>query len=78
MPDHDRTLLRFLARHCAMGIAAGWAVLATLLWFDVARLGQLMASSEQGWLALLLAAAGFAVTFGGLAMATAIFLLPKE
>lgn len=75
-PDHR--LLRFLARNCLIGIAAGWGILATLLYLDVARLGQLLLGSDQWFLTLLLAAAGFAVTFGGLAMGTAIFLLPKD
>lgn len=78
MPAPDRTLLRFLARNCLIGIAAGWGILATLLYLDVARLGQLLLGSDQWFLTLLLAATGFAVTFGGLAMGTAIFLLPKE
>ena len=74
----DHTLLVFLARHCLIGVAAGWLFLAALLWLDVARLGQLMRTEEHWLLTTILAAGGFGVTFGGLAMATAIFLLPKE
>jgi hypothetical protein len=74
LPEH----IRFLARHCLLGIAAGWLFLAALIWLDVARLGHLLLHSEDRVLTLLLAAAGFGVTFGSLAMGTAIFLLPKR
>ena len=74
LPEH----IRFLARHCLVGIATGWALLGALLWFDVARLGELLLQSEDRVLTLVLAAAGFAVTFGSLAMGTAIFLIPKR
>ena len=75
---HDRRLLRFLARNGLIGIAAGWLVLAALVGLNVARLRDLLAAAEQGWLVLLLVAAGFAVTFGSLAMGTAVFLLPHR
>ena len=78
MPLPDQPLLRFLARNCVMGVTAGWVLLAVLIYLDVARLGQLLFASDQWLLTLLLASVGFGVTFGGLAMATAIFLLPKE
>jgi hypothetical protein len=61
-----------------MGIAAGWALLGALIYLDVGRLGELLLGSDQWLLTLLLAAMGFAVTFGSLATATAIFLLPKK
>ena len=78
MPLSDQPLLRFLARNCVMGVTAGWILLGALIYLDVARLGQLLFASDQWFLTLLLASVGFGVTFGGLAMATAIFLLPKE
>jgi hypothetical protein len=53
-------------------------LLASLFYFDVARLGELLAGSENWFLTLVLAGAGFGVTFGSLAMGTAIFLLPKD
>ncbi len=74
LPDH----VRFLARHCLVGVATGWCLLGTLIWLDVARLGELLLHSEDRLLTLVLAAAGFGVTFGSLAMGTAIFLLPKR
>ena len=69
------TLILFLARHCLLGIATGWAALVVL---DVAHLGKLLLTSEDWLLTLALAAVGFAVTFGSLAMGTAIFLLPRR
>ena len=72
------TLILFLARHCLLGIATGWALLAALVVLDVAHLGKLLLTSEDWLLTLALAAVGFAVTFGSLAMGTAIFLLPRR
>ncbi|HVI37285.1 MAG TPA: hypothetical protein VM684_13725 [Gaiellales bacterium] len=72
------TLIVFLARNCLVGVAIGWVLLASLFYFDVARLGELLAGSENWFLTLVLAGAGFGVTFGSLAMGTAIFLLPKD
>lgn len=74
----DTRLLRFLARHCLIGVLVGWALLAALLALDVARLGSLWIASEHPLATLLLAMGGFGVTFGSLAMGTAIFLLPRE
>jgi hypothetical protein len=71
-------LIAFLARHCLLGIAAGWLLLGGLILLDVGRIGELLFASEHWLLTLIMAAAGFAVTFGGLAMGTAIFLLPKR
>ena len=44
------------------GVALGLAVLGILLRSDVARLGELVAGSEQGPVAFLLAAVGFGST----------------
>ncbi len=74
----DQRLLRFLAVNALIGIAVGWLLLAALILLDVARLGQLLWASEDRITTIILAAAGFGVTFGSLAMGTAIFLLPKR
>src|SRR4051794_13590536 len=58
------------------GVALGLAVLGALLCSDVARLGELVAGSEQGPVAFLLAAVGFGSTFGSLVAGTATFLPP--
>jgi hypothetical protein len=78
MAARDDALLWFLARHCLIGVAAGWLFLGALLLLDVARMGQLLLAEEHWLLTLILAAGGFGVTFGSLAMGTAIFLLPKQ
>jgi hypothetical protein len=71
----DRRLLHFLALNGAVGVAAGWLVLGCLFRLNVGQLRDLLAKDAEAWLWLLLAGAGFAVTFGGVAMATAVFLL---
>jgi len=77
-PRQDWRLVRFLVRHALIGIAIGWNVLGLLVVTDVAGLGTLLAGSEHRLVALLMLLAGFAVTFGGVAMATAVFLIPFE
>lgn len=77
-PPPDRRLLVYLASNAAAGVLVGWLLLAALIRFDVGRIGELLARSDEAWLWLLLAAGGFAVTFGSLAMATAVFLLPRD
>lgn len=74
----DRQLLIFLGRNCALGILAGWLLLAGLIRSNVASLGDLIFGNGLELTALVLVAAGFAVTFGSLAMGTAIFLLPRD
>lgn len=70
----DATLLLFFIRHGLLGIAAGWAILGALLCFS--SLGPLMFASDSWLLALFLSASGFGITFGSVAMGTAVFLLP--
>jgi Na+/phosphate symporter len=77
MPE-DRRLLSYLAKNCLMGIAAGWLLLAALIRANVAQLGDLLFGNGLELTGLVLLAAGFAVTFGSLAMGTAIFLLPRD
>jgi hypothetical protein len=74
----DRRLLVYLAKNCLMGILAGWLLLGLLISSNVANLGHLLFGNGIELTALILISAGFAVTFGSLAMGTAIFLLPKE
>lgn len=78
MVPREREFLVFLARHALAGIAVGWLLLAAVVWFDVASIGSLLWTTDAPVLTLLLAAGGFGVTFGSLAMGTAIFLLPRE
>lgn len=78
MVARERAFLLFLARHALAGIAVGWLLLAAVIWFDVAAIGSLLWTTDAPLLTLVLAAGGFGVTFGSLAMGTAIFLLPRE
>ena len=75
---HDWRLARFLAGHIAVGVAAGWTVLAGLLYFDIARLRTLTFDSPDGPLALVLLALFMAITFGSLAMGTGVMMLAGE
>lgn len=77
MVAREREFLVFLARHALAGIAVGWILLALVVWLDVAAIGSLLWTTDAPILTLILAAGGFGVTFGSLAMATAIFLLPR-
>lgn len=71
-------LLRFLARHCMIGVAAGMFFLASLMTVDLAGLRTLIWSSPNPILPLALLAAGLSITFGGVAMAAAVMMLPSE
>ncbi len=67
-------LVRFMLRHAALGILAGWLLLAGLLWADVGGLYTLIAHSRFGHVALFLLMGGFAVTFGAAAVSSAVLL----
>ena len=74
----NHTLLRFLARHCALGIGAGWLVAGGLLAFDTGGLRTLIFGSAEPSLALGLLLFGMAVTFGSAAMGVAIMGLASK
>jgi len=78
MRAEDRPLLVYLAKNCLMGIIGGWLLLGLLISSNVANLGHLLFGNGIEVTALILVGAGFAVTFGSLAMGTAIFLLPRD
>ena len=71
-------LVGFLVRHALLGIAVGWGIALAFLWLDVGLLGTLIAEAEQPWLPLLLLFFGLGVTFGSVAMGSAIMLLGHE
>ena len=54
---------------------AGWTMVGGLLWWDVARLGGLVMTSDLFPVPLSMLLAAFAITFGGLAMGSAIMAL---
>jgi hypothetical protein len=69
---HDWRLLRFLLRHCATGIVAGWCLMLGLVWTDVGRIGTLMDRSDVGWIGYLMLIAAFGITGGSVGMGVAI------
>ncbi len=71
-------LVRFLLLHAAIGIGAGWFLLALLLWTDVNGVGTLIWRSDSSLLAVAMLAAGFAITFGGAAAAGAVMMMRFE
>ena len=71
-------LVRFLALNCAIGIGAGWFLLALLLMSDVSRIGTLIWASASPALAIAMLAAAFAITFGGAAAAAAVMMARFE
>ena len=75
---HLPQLVRFLLLHAAIGIGAGWLVLALLLLTDVNGVGSLIWASESAALAVGMLAAGFAITFGGAAAAAAVMMMRFE
>ncbi|TVQ37843.1 MAG: hypothetical protein EA356_03600 [Geminicoccaceae bacterium] len=74
----DRRLLRFLAEHAAIGVMVAAALTYLIVKVDAFGIASMAERSANGWLAVLLLFAGFAVTFSSVAMGTAIFMLPKD
>lgn len=66
------SLVSLLAFNCLAGVIAGWIMLGGLLWLDVAGLGGLVMASDVFPLPLLMLLAAFAITFGAVAMGSAI------
>lgn len=71
-------LLRLLAVNAAIGVAIGCAAAAGLLLTDAGGLATLMSETGSYFAAGALLFGGFALTFGSLAMASAIMLLPRK
>jgi hypothetical protein len=78
MIPHLPAMVWFLLGHCILGIAAGGAVLAGLLIYDIAGIGRLILASESPALAIAMLLGGLSITFGSAAMGFAVFLVPRE
>lgn len=81
-PGGDKAMIRFLLRHCAAGVLIGWGILAAILVTDTANMATLLtgagpSGADIAWVPAALLAFGFAITFGSLAMGTAVFMLPS-
>jgi hypothetical protein len=77
-PNRIGPILLFLAGHMLVGIAVGWAILGALLWFDIGGLWRLIGSSAQIGLVMTMLLIAFAVTFGSVAMGSAIMALEED
>ena len=72
--DDEPDLMRLYLRHCAVGFGVAAAFVAMLLWYDVARIGSLVANSDIGWLAVLLLWLLHGTIFGAVQFAVSIML----
>lgn len=74
----EEGLVRFLIKHCIIGIFAGWLALGAIFVLDLAGLWTLMTAGGLQVVPLALLAFGFAATFGSMAMGTAVFMLDEK
>ncbi|WP_454915088.1 hypothetical protein [Xanthobacter sediminis] len=68
-------LVRFLVTHAVIGVSVAVMLVGAMVAFDVAGLGTLMTSSEDGPLALALLTFGLGITFGSVQMGFAVMLM---
>lgn len=71
-------LVRFLVTHAVIGISVAAALVGGMVAFDIAGLGKLLTTSEDGLLALVLLTFGLGVTFGSVQMGFAVMLMGSE
>lgn len=72
-------LVRFVVRHTANGVIAGWVFMLALLWLDIGGVGTLVHGAEQRELITAMMAGAFGVTFGFVGLAWGVLvLLPDE
>ncbi|HEY0835030.1 MAG TPA: hypothetical protein VGE72_14085 [Azospirillum sp.] len=78
MKPHEKAAVFFLLQHLASG-AAGAVVLGIgILLFDIANLGTLVTTSEQGFMAAFLLFFGLMTTFGGVAMCVGVMSIGQD
>lgn len=68
----------FLVWHCLAGVVAGWTVVGGLLWSDVAGVGRLVMTSDLFPVPLVMLLGAFAITFGSVAIGSAIMGLGRH
>ena len=71
-------LLRFLALHMAVGLAAGVIVASLMIQLNLAGLKDLLIEEQEPFIAIFLLYAFNALTFGSVAMGVAIMTLPYD
>lgn len=77
LSPQDKSALRFVARHLAMGIGAGALFGTAILASDLAGLRSLAFSSEAPWLVVFLLFFGLFITFGSVSLAANLMLLGR-
>jgi hypothetical protein len=77
LSPNDRTALRFVIRHLAMGLGAGALFGAAILASDLAGLRSLALASEAPWLVIALLFFGLFITFGSVSLAANLMLLER-
>lgn len=77
-PEAFPQLFRVLAINAAIGVSVGCAAAGGLLLTDAGGLATLLSESGSYVAGSALLFGGFALTFGSLAMASAIMLLPRK
>ncbi len=73
-PSSEPNLMRLYLRHCAVGFCLSAVFVTALLWFDIARIGTLVAGSDIGWLAVFLLWFFHGTVFGSVQFAVSIML----
>ncbi|RMH44477.1 MAG: hypothetical protein D6688_07890 [Alphaproteobacteria bacterium] len=58
-------LVRLYIKHCLVGFVLSAAFVAALLWFNVANLGHLVATSPVGWIAVMVLFVSNGIVFAG-------------
>jgi hypothetical protein len=71
-------LVKFLALHAVIGFAIGLAAVGLIVYEDIGRIGTLIETSSQRWLALGLLSFVFGLTFASVQMGFAIMLMPSD
>lgn len=71
-------LVRFLARHAALGFIIAAVAVALVMVSDFAKLGTLIMASDVGWLALFMLTFFLGLTLASVQMGIAIILLDER
>lgn len=74
----EQNLIHFLAYNAAFGALVGCAAAAGMLAFDAGGLRTLLIEAQSILAGGAMLFVGFALTFGSLAMGSAVMLLPRK
>lgn len=77
LSPNEKTALRFVLRHLAMGLGAGALFGIAILAADLAGLRTLAMNSEAPWLVVFLLFFGLFITFGSVSLAANLMLLER-